>query len=120
MRVGTWKRAGMAVLMALVMSFLLAGCSDGGSGGKGRSTMMAGSINDGATAMNRAQAQCPVCGSPISPDVHTASEENRVYFDREECLAEYKKNPDKYEDKVANQGPAGTLKKMMQQKKKGK
>ncbi len=61
---------------------------------------MARSINDGAKPLVPMQVACPVCGNAIKPDVHTQAKEDRVYFDSQECLNEWKNNTEKYRQKL--------------------
>lgn len=90
------------IVTAVVMG--LAGCGGGGSeSGSDTSVagkVVAGKIDDGATALLSTQIKCPVCGEPIKKEVHTKPEENRVYFDKQECLERYRENTEKYGKKL--------------------
>ncbi len=80
---------------------ITAGCgNDTGGEEKGQTMMVAGGIGDGEDALNPAQTECPVCGSPIQPGVHVDTEQGRVYFDKEECRKEWNENPDEYKTEM--------------------
>jgi len=55
-------------------------------------------------AQGKAQAICPVLAGPISKDVYTDYQGQRVYFCCTGCDAEFKKDPEKYLKKLQEQG----------------
>ena len=100
----------LAVLTLLVATSWLAGCGGGSQEGGAAKTggyYVAQGINDGANPAVPQQRECPVCGNPITPDVHTESSDSRVYFDREECLNKWKKNKSQYMDNLKKEAPSG-------------
>ena len=92
----------VAVVVA-VMSVLVAGCGDGGEGGKSQSRLVAGGINDPAHAAVPAQTACPVCDSPIKRDAYVDTEQGRVYFDAQDCAGKWQDTPEQYMQKLQEQ-----------------
>lgn len=96
----------LLMAVVLLMGGILVGCGDSGpssSDAEGHTVLTADGINDGATPMVGQQTKCPVCGEPIKSEVHTESKEERVYFDKQECLEKWKQNPQKYKQKLMDQ-----------------
>ena len=50
------------------------------------------------------QTKCPVMGMPITKDIHLDYQGQRIYFCTPDCPAEFKKDPEKYFAKIAQQG----------------
>ena len=46
------------------------------------------------------QKTCPVMGAPISPDIYVDYEGRRIYFCCLSCVEAFKKDPEKYVEKV--------------------
>ena len=59
-----------------------------------------------ATEPPIAQKTCPVMGGPIDPSIFLDYQGRRVYFCCQACQAEFKKNPDKYLQKLDEQPKA--------------
>ena len=95
-----------AGLLVLVSGLMVSGCGrgDGGREESGETRTVARAIRDGAEPMNEYQKHCPVCGNPISAEVHTESTEERVYFDSEQCMQKWSENPDQYMGNLKKQG----------------
>lgn len=55
-------------------------------------------------AQGKAQTVCPVLGGPISKEVYTDYQGQRIYFCCSGCIAEFKKDPEKYLKKMQEQG----------------
>ena len=49
------------------------------------------------------QTKCPVMGMPINKDIHLDYQGQRIYFCTPDCPAEFKKDPEKYFAKIADQ-----------------
>jgi len=49
------------------------------------------------------QTKCPVMGMPINKDIHLDYQGQRIYFCTPDCPAEFKKDPEKYFAKIAEQ-----------------
>jgi len=117
--------AGMKVLAAGLLVFavglVVSGCGPGDGGGEegtGVTGVVAGGIEDGAEPMNSSQGSCPVCGASIRPSVHTEGTEERVYFDKEQCLQKWNENPDKYMEDLKQQGKTRSIEERMERAKK--
>ncbi len=74
--------------------------------------MMAGPV----LAQGKAQTVCPVLGGNVDTNIYTDYKGQRVYFCCKGCDEEFKKNPEKYLEKMKSQGitpekcPAGAPK----------
>jgi YHS domain-containing protein len=91
-------------VIALGLCLLLAGCGGGqGNEGEPKGHLVAGGIGDGASPAAAAQAECPVCGSPIKAEFYADTDNGRVYFDKKECVQQWMDNPDAYRDKLEEQ-----------------
>jgi YHS domain-containing protein len=55
-------------------------------------------------AQGKAQTTCPVMGGDINKNIYADYKGQRVYFCCTGCDAEFKKNPDKYLEKMKSQG----------------
>ena len=99
----SWK----TVVLVIVLVFAFTGCGND-SGGSAETANMAGQIEDEANKFNPRQTKCPVCGgTPIKADFYHDTNRGRIYFDKEECLNEFKQNPEEalraYTDKLMQQ-----------------
>ena len=69
-----------------------------------------------ALAQGKAQTECPVLGGNIDKNVYADYKGQRVYFCCKGCDEEFKKNPEKYLEKMKSEGitpekcPAGAPK----------
>jgi len=57
-----------------------------------------------AAAAPQAQTTCPVLGGNVSKQVYADYQGQRVYFCCQGCDAEFKKDPEKYLQKMKEQG----------------
>jgi len=105
----------LVVLVAVMMCFVFASCGEdtSGTGGGGQSQLrqgegaipadavIASDFDDGVTALRPQQSLCFVCGKgPLKAefyaDVEVGGEKRRVYFDKQECVAEFNSNKERY------------------------
>jgi YHS domain-containing protein len=56
------------------------------------------------TDAGKAQTTCPVMGSPINKNIYTDYLGKRIYFCCNPCVQEFKKDPEKYRQKLEAQG----------------
>jgi YHS domain-containing protein len=57
-----------------------------------------------AQTQGQPQTKCPVLGSPINKSVYADYKGHRYYFCCKGCDAEFKKNPEKYIEKMKAEG----------------
>ncbi len=57
-----------------------------------------------AAALAAAQTTCPVMGGPINKELYADYKGERVYFCCAACPPEFKKNPEKYIQKLKEMG----------------
>ena len=57
-----------------------------------------------APAWAKPQQECPVIGGPINKNVYTDYKGKRIYFCCNGCPEEFRKNPEKYMDKMKKEG----------------
>jgi YHS domain-containing protein len=55
-------------------------------------------------AQGKTQTTCPVLGGNVDKNVYVDYKGQRIYFCCKGCDEEFKKNPDKYLDKMKSQG----------------
>jgi YHS domain-containing protein len=55
-------------------------------------------------AQGKAQTTCPVLGGNINKDVYVDYQGQRIYFCCEACIAEFRKDPEKFLEKLKAQG----------------
>jgi YHS domain-containing protein len=55
-------------------------------------------------AQGKAQTTCPVLGGSVDKNVYVDYQGQRIYFCCKGCDEEFKKNPDKYLEKMKSQG----------------
>ncbi len=68
-------------------------------------SLMRGNVNAGATLFAAAaQTKCPVMGGDIDRSKYTDYKGKRVYFCCAQCIDEFKKNPEKYMQKMKKDG----------------
>jgi YHS domain-containing protein len=65
---------------------------------------LAGPVLAAAAPQSQAQTICPVLGGKINKEVYTDYKGQRIYFCCAGCDAEFKKDPDKYLQKMKEQG----------------
>jgi len=87
----------MMTIVALVLAFSLAGpawTADALTGLKDR----------GAPAAGKQQIACPVQGGKIHKDLYADYQGQRVYFCCPACIGIFKKDPEKYLEKMKREG----------------
>jgi len=57
-----------------------------------------------ALASETSQTKCPVRGGTINKNVYTDYQGKRIYFCCPPCVADFKKNPEKYMKKFEEEG----------------
>jgi YHS domain-containing protein len=65
---------------------------------------LAGPVLAAAAPQPQSQATCPVLGGKINKEIYTDYKGQRIYFCCAGCIADFKKNPDKYLQKMKEQG----------------
>jgi YHS domain-containing protein len=55
-------------------------------------------------AQGKAQTTCPVLGGNVDKNIYVDYKGQRIYFCCKGCDEEFKKNPDKYLEKMKSQG----------------
>ena len=76
------------------------GCTQEGGSGGGQSTR-AMYIEDGADKYFAYQTKCPVCGeASLDPTHYVDVEGERIYFDKAECVKQFKDDRSTYLDKL--------------------
>ncbi len=88
------KRVIISAILTLVLTFSISGVG-------WAADPMAGFLDRPGT---RAQAACPIQGGKINKDLYVDYQGQRVYFCCAECLPIFKKNPEKYLQKMREQG----------------
>jgi YHS domain-containing protein len=66
--------------------------------------MMAGPVLAQAKAQGQPQTKCPVLGGNIDKSTYVDYKGQRVYFCCKGCDDEFKKNPEKYLEKMKSEG----------------
>ena len=61
-------------------------------------------VAEGNTIKQTEQTTCPVMGGTIDQSLYTDYEGTRVYFCCEGCVPEFQKDPEKYINKLENEG----------------
>ena len=94
------RRLILTFLCAGLVAFVATGCGQGDSGGgsgsqpEGRPAI---SFQDGAKNYDDMQFICPVCGKEgLKQELHVDTDQGRVYFDKKECMEEFKGSEQKY------------------------
>ena len=84
----------VAVLASVVAAGFL-GC--GGNGGGSGDVKPAMAFHEDVPKYYSKQVKCPVCGGqPLVKDHYVDVEGQRVYFDKKDCVAAFKKNQSTY------------------------
>lgn len=93
----------VAAAMLCVACVLIPACSEEYPKPAGE-VKTADEIDDGANKYWPMQRKCPVCGGqPIQADYHAELNGKRVYFDKQECVEEFKEDKAKYEEELKQQ-----------------
>jgi len=94
------KRLILGILCVGLVAFVAAGCEKSGSDSDGQTQPQgrpAMSFQDGAKNYDDMQFVCPVCGKEgLKQELHVDTDQGRVYFDKQECMEEFKGNEQKY------------------------
>ncbi len=93
------SRMAIIALFALAVCFTFAGCGEDESGATAstQGPPVADTLEEDAFAFWGGQKECPVCGgTPIKAEHHVNVEAGRIYFDKAECVEEFKNNKQKY------------------------
>ena len=106
------KQLLIGIGVMVLLCWCLVGCEEKASQEDEVIVLTAKDINDGEYATNREQTVCPVCGAPIQARYHfdlpiTGQGKwppGRVYFDKADCVATFRKDPLAYLDNLLNQG----------------
>ena len=87
------KRSMITVILAVVLAF-----SVSGAGWAAEPPMMEKPL------AGKTQEACPVRGGKINKDLYTDYKGQRIYFCCPECIGIFKKDPEKYLQKMREQG----------------
>jgi YHS domain-containing protein len=82
----------IALSVFLAVGLLLAGCA----GKSAEPSAAKDAAAPDTEPVQTAQANCPVMGDPIDPEVFAEHNGKRVYFCCKDCIGKFKANPDKY------------------------
>jgi YHS domain-containing protein len=86
----------------LAIAAIACGCKDGGQTGQ-QQGQPAAAAKEAAPA-GKPQTACPVMGGKIDKSIYVDYQGKRVYLCCESCLAEAKKDPEKYIKKLEAEG----------------
>ena len=94
------RRILIALAVVTVLCGALVGCGGEGDGEMDENAGLvpaAMEFQDGAEKFYHGQMTCPVCdGKPIKEELYADTKGGRLYFDKQECVDEFKNNKQKY------------------------
>lgn len=86
-------------LATLVLAFSVVGC-----GSEKQESQKGQAVETSQVSAGGTQTVCPVMGGKIDKQIYTDYEGKRVYFCCEACVAEFKKDPERYVGKMEAEG----------------
>lgn len=92
------KKMTLMVILALVLAFFVAGA------GLATDPSTAFMERTGPLEKGKPQTTCPVVGGKINKELYVDYKGQRVYFCCPDCVEPFKKDPEKYLQKLREQG----------------